>query len=182
MRQDSRKSSKIALGGLSCALCVMLMFMTGLIPFAEYALPAFAGLILLAVQSENGTRGALLVYAAVSILSIFLVPIKEAALLFIFFFGYYPVLRVHLQRIRHRLPRLLLKMVIFNIAVVCAYWIIIHVFGITEILDEFGPFGKYSVLALLAMGNVFFWIYDYAVGNLTVVYECWFRPKILRRK
>ena len=50
-----------------------------------------------------------------------------------------------------------------------------------EILEEFGNFGKYSVLVLLAMANVFFVIYDGAVKNITLAYRNWFRPKILKK-
>ena len=52
---------------------------------------------------------------------------------------------------------------------------------ITEILEEFGNFGKYSVLVLLAFANVFFVIYDGAVRNITLAYRNWFRPKILKK-
>ena len=44
-----KRSTKIALGGMITGLCIMLMFMTGLFPFATYALPAAAGIVLVAV-------------------------------------------------------------------------------------------------------------------------------------
>ena len=37
------------MGGLASALCVLLMFLTGMVPFATYAMPAAAGTVLLAV-------------------------------------------------------------------------------------------------------------------------------------
>ncbi|MEG0754728.1 MAG: hypothetical protein RR461_12900, partial [Angelakisella sp.] len=160
---------------------LLLMFMTGIIPFGEYALPAFAGIVIIAVVVENGCKTAVLVYAAVSILAIFMVPIKEAALLFIFFFGYYPILQTKLVQIQSKPLQYALKFIIFNVAVIAAYAVVIYVMGISEILDEFGSFGKYSALILLALGNVFFGIYDFTVDNLHYVYIHWFRPKFLRR-
>ena len=88
-----KKSQQVALGGIATALCIVLMFATGMIPFSYYALPALAGLVLIAVREENGLSTALIVFAAVSLLSVFVVPIKEAALLFIAFFGYYPIIK-----------------------------------------------------------------------------------------
>ena len=73
------------------------------------------------------------------------------------------------------------RFAIFNAAVVAAYWVIVHVFGITEILEEFGSFGQYSVLVLLGLANIFFVVYDGAVKNITLAYRNWFRPKILRK-
>ena len=83
-----RKSTQVAVGGLSSALCLLLMFMTGMIPFATFALPSLAGILLIVVVVENGIQTATLVYAAVSILSLFMCPDKEAAMMFICFFGF----------------------------------------------------------------------------------------------
>ena len=155
-----KKSGQVALGGIATGMCIALMFATGMIPFSYYALPALAGLVLIAVREENGLSTALIVFAAVSLLSVFVVPIKEAALLFIAFFGYYPILQETFAKIRPKALSWVVRLVIFNAAVVAAYWVIVNVFGITEILEEFGDFGKYSVLVLLAFANVFFVIYD----------------------
>lgn len=181
MVKKAKKSTQVALGGLAAALCLLLMFMTGMIPFGEYALPAFAGIVLIAVVVENGPKTATLVYAAVSILAIFMVPVKEAALLFIFFFGYYPILQTQLVKIKLKPLQYLAKFAIFNVAVVAAYMVVIYVLGISEILEEFGSFGQYSALILLILGNVFFGVYDFTVDNLHYVYIHWFRPKFLRR-
>ena len=169
------------MGGLSCGLCLMLMFLTGMIPFAGYALPAFAGIVLIAMVVENGTKAAVVAFVAVAALSIFVVPDKEAACLFIFFFGYYPIAKFQLDRIKPKALGYLCKFILFNVSVVAAYLVVINLFGLTEILDSFGPFGKYSALVLLLFGNVFFAVYDYMVGVLIDTYIQWFRPKFLRR-
>ena len=88
----ARKSTQVALGGMSSALCLLLMFMTGLIPFGTFALPAMAGIVLIVVVVEMGRSTAALVYGAVSLLSLFMCPDKEAAMMFIGFFGCYPVI------------------------------------------------------------------------------------------
>ena len=113
-----KKSQQVALGGIATALCIVLMFATGMIPFSYYALPALAGLVLIAVREENGLSTALIVFAAVSLLSVFVVPIKEAALLFIAFFGYYPILQETFRRIR---PPVLSWVVIAVIVVTTLY-------------------------------------------------------------
>ena len=149
------KSSQVAIGGMASGLCLLLMFLTGMIPFSEYACPTFAGLV---------------------------APSKEAAILFLFFFGYYPVLRTILeQRVGVKLLRLVAKLLLFNVMIVLGYLVVINVLGIPDILEEFGSFGKYSALVLLLFGNVFFLVYDYTVGNLTEVYRDYFAPKFLRR-
>ena len=147
-----KKSGQVALGGIATGMCIALMFATGMIPFSYYALPALAGLVLIAVREENGLSTALIVFAAVSLLSVFVVPIKEAALLFIAFFGYYPILQETFAKIRPKALSWVVRLVIFNAAVVA-----------------------------LAFANVFFVIYDGAVKNITLAYRNWFRPKILKK-
>ena len=49
-----KKSGQVALGGIATGMCIALMFATGMIPFSYYALPALAGLVLIAVREENG--------------------------------------------------------------------------------------------------------------------------------
>ena len=73
------------------------------------------------------------------------------------------------------------KQIINNTMVVLAYVVVVNVLGIPDIMEEFGSFGQYSALVLLAFGNIFFVIYDYTVGNLTAVYRDYFAPKFLRR-
>lgn len=113
-----KKSGQVALGGIATGMCIALMFATGMIPFSYYALPALAGLVLIAVREENGLSTALIVFAAVSLLSVFVVPIKEAALLFIAFFGYYPILQETFAKIRPKVLSWVVRLVIFNAAVV----------------------------------------------------------------
>lgn len=176
-----KKSTQVAVGGLSSALCLLIMFMTGLIPFATYALPAMAGIVLIAVVIENGVRTSVLVYLAVSILSVFIVPDREAAVMFIFFFGYYPIIKSKLERIKPRLLEYLVKLSIFNFMIVLSYMLIIYVMGMPDILSELGEFGKYSAYILLGLGNVVFLIYDFALTNIIALYVNWFRIKVLRR-
>ena len=177
-----KKSTQVALGGLAAALCTLLMFLTGMIPFATYALPAAAGIVLVAVVVENGAPTAALVYGAASILALFVVPDREAALMFVFFFGYYPILKFRLDRLRSKPLQYALKFLIFNVAIVVAYLIVIYLFGIADVLESFGSFGRYSVLVLLLMGNVVFAVYDFALTNLIWAYIYRLRPRIFRHR
>ena len=176
-----RKSTQVAVGGLSSALCLLLMFMTGMIPFATFALPSLAGILLIVVVVENGIQTATLVYAAVSILSLFMCPDKEAAMMFIGFFGFYPIVKGKLDKIKWRPLQYLIKLAGFNVAIVCSYWVIINLFGLTEILEEMGAFGKYTLLVTLAMGNLVFLTFDFALSRITYAYVHVLRKRLFRR-
>lgn len=176
-----KKSEQVALCGMVAALCTLLLFMTGMFPFSTYALPALAGLLMVAVAVETGPSWAYTLYAAVSILSFIMTPDKEAMLMFVMFFGHYPVTKLLIERIRSIVVRCAVKLLCFNFCVVAAYLIVIYLFQMTEVLEDFGDFGKYSVLVLMALGNLLFITYDFALANITKAYIGWFRPKFLRK-
>lgn len=176
-----KKSSQVALCGMIASLCVIFMFLTGVFPFMTYAIPALAGILMIAIVVECGAKWALLVYLAVSFLSVIVTPDRTAALMFIAFFGFYPILKSYIEQTKSRVVEYLVKFGIFNVCVVGAYLVVIYIFRLDQILEEFGMFGQYSVLALWLLGNITFFVYDIATTRLISAYVNWFRPKILRR-
>lgn len=167
-----RQSTKVALCGIISSVSVVLMFMTGLVPFLTYTLPAVSGALLAIIVIEINKKWATGAYIAISLLSLLIVADKEAAMFFVAFFGYYPIIK---EVIENKLPKILewvVKFLLFNVAAVAAYAVIIYVFGIP--FDELEEYGKYSVLILLAMGNVIFVLYDYCMTSLiTLYYQRW---------
>ena len=152
------KSGKIALGGLLTALGVVLMFLTGLIPIGTYALPAIAGVLLIVAVIEIGAKWAWMIYAAVAVLSLLFAADKEAALLFVLFFGYYPVLKSFLERISNKVLSWISKFAVFNVAVVACFFLAVNFLQLPE--DSFTVFGIYLPWVFLILGNAVFLIYD----------------------
>lgn len=168
------------MGGIASALCLLLMLLT-IIPIATYTIPALAGMVLIVVVIENGYSTAWMVYAAVGFLSLFICPDKEAAMLFVGFFGFYPILKGKLEKIHPRVLEYVVKFLIFNAAMILNYVIIIFLFGIQDVLEEVGPMGQYSVLLLLGLGNIVFFVYDLALSRIIMAYKYVLRKKIFRR-
>lgn len=153
------------------------MFLTGLFPFAEYALPAISGILLSSLVIEFNKKTALIAYVAVAILSLFVVPNKEAALIFTCFLGYYPILKSVFEQIKNRFLERALKQILFNLAIILAYLLAIYVFGMSEIINELYSGFKYGALALLLAGNVVFVIYDIALTGIIAYYIQKLRPR-----
>ena len=173
-----KSSTQVALGGLSAALCLVVMLGTVLVPFATYALPALAGILLIPIALELGSSVAYVTYFAVSFLSLLIIPDREAALMFIAFFGYYPVLKFRLDKFKFKSIRVLIKVLIFNTAILSGYFIVIYLFGLAYLIEELqGSFG----LILLLVGNCCFPIYEKALKNLTTLYLFRIRGKLFRK-
>lgn len=175
-----KKSTQVAIGGLSAAICLLLMFMTGLVPFSSYMFPALAGIILVAAAEENGVKAALTVFAVTSLLALMIVPDRSAVMMFILLLGYYPILRPSFQRLP-RLIRVVAKFLFFNLMIVVFYYIMKYVFMIPDMLEGWGEFGKYTMYFAFALANFTFCMYDFLLAQVTFLYANWFRPKILRK-
>lgn len=162
------KSFRVAFCGILTALCTMLLFLTGLISIGTYALPAFSGMLLIVVVIELGASWAWPVYIAVSVLSILLAGDKEAALLFVLFFGYYPILKAAIEKRLKRFLAYILKFAVFNVSMIVGFFISIKFLGVPE--DSFTFHGIYLPWAFLVLGNFTFVLYDYAISGLIVTY------------
>lgn len=174
-----KHSTKIAIGGLTTALCVILMFLTGLFPFATFALPAIAGALLVIIVIEINYKTAILVYLAVSILSLFIVPDKEAALFFVALFGYYPILKGKIEGLRKKVLSYILKFAVFNASIAIVYSSAYFIFHLTEIFTN--DFGKYTALILIILGNITFLIYDIALTRIISLYFFRLRKRFFKR-
>ncbi|MDL2233588.1 hypothetical protein LJC63_08455 [Ruminococcaceae bacterium OttesenSCG-928-L11] len=163
------------------ALCLLLMFLSGMVPFSTYALPALAGAMLVAVVIEVGRKVALMVYVSVAVLSLFVVPDREAAMMFIAFFGYYPILKGWIETLRSRVLEYIVKFSLFNVTIVAAYLAMTFLMGMPSVVEDMGDFGRYSALILLFFGNIVFFMYDIALTKYITLYVRWFKPRFLRK-
>ena len=135
---------------------------------ATYALPAIAGVLLICAVIEIGSGYAFMIYAAVSLLSIFIAPDKEAAVMYILILGYYPVVKRYIEKLNKLVIEWILKLALFNITVIAAWCIVMYVLQIPD--DSMGMLGQYGPYILLALGNVTFIIYDIALTGLIGMY------------
>ncbi|MCR5041201.1 MAG: hypothetical protein K6C36_03750 [Clostridia bacterium] len=165
-----KDSSRLALGGLSASLSLTLMLLTYVLPILTYTSPAFAGAVLLVMVCEVDSRWSWITYTAVSLLSLLLLSDKEAAVMYAVFFGYYPILLPFLNtRVRPAALRWVIKFLIFNAAVVSAYYVLINVMGLTiEGLKEHGSIVLWAGLAAL---NLLFVLYDRMLVVFFTVYK-----------
>ena len=155
------QARKTALGGMLAALAVVLMTMGGMIPVATYVVPMICMLILKLVASLCGIRIAWAWYGAVTLLGLLLCPDKEAAAVFAAL-GYYPIVKPRLDRTK--LPWLW-KGVLFNGSILLLYWILLNLFGIGELVQEFEGMGTAMTAVLLVMGNLVFYLLDKVLGR-----------------
>lgn len=167
--QARRQSRKAALCGMMAALSVVILCLGGMIPLATFACPMLAMLCLIPAVCGYGTGTALLLYAAVSVLSLLLGPDKEIAL-FYAFLGWYPGIRSRLEMIP-RPARLAVKCALFTLAVTAMYALVLYLFRLEAVVDEFSEYSTAMTAVLLVFGNITFLLFDRAMVRITCIYQ-----------
>lgn len=155
----------IALGGVLAALSVVIMFLAAVIPYVSIALPALAGILLIATVIEAGPSWAILIFIVVSLLSVLFVPDKEPVVYYVFFFGHYPIAKSYIERVRLIPVQWIIKFLYFNICLAAAYEVMLF----TGIMPRTYNCALYlGAIAILL--EITFLIYDFAVAKLVIVY------------
>lgn len=150
------------------ALSVALMALVSIIPNLDLALPAISGLFVAVIVIEVDKKWALGVWAAVSLLSLTVVPNKESAIIYAVFFGYYPVLKSVLESKTPRAVEYIIKVLTFAGVMTLSYFLMIKFMGIDPDLPDF--LGKWAIPAIALLGIIAFLLYDYALSKLITFY------------
>lgn len=164
-----KKSVRVAVCGLAAALSVTLMFLGGVVYVFAYTVPMLLGLISVMIKKSFGTSSAVFVYIAVSLLSLMLVPEKESVMMFVLFFGYYPIIRESFEKIKSKAIRFILKLVLFNVSLAVIELICVYIFGIPFFED--GVFSVWLLIGFAAAMNLVFIMYDFLLRTFLILYE-----------
>lgn len=176
-----KPTSRVALCGMMGALALVSLLLT-VIPFATYALPALASVFVFPAVIECGRRYGAAVYAATALLALLLTPDMEAKILYIAFFGYYPLIKLVAESGK-RLWEWLLKIGVFNVAVIAAYAVAIGIGGLSA--ESFAVEGVALPLPVmmgvfLLLGNGVFVLYDIALTRALSLYFIRLQPMLHR--
>ncbi|MDD6478769.1 MAG: hypothetical protein PUF48_03005 [Oscillospiraceae bacterium] len=161
-----KNTSKLTFSAIMSALAVIFV-VAAYFPYLTYALPAIAGLAAMAVLIETDAKWATLTYIS-SALICFFVAESEAKLLYICFFGYYPIAKYFIEKLKNSVFEWILKFIFFNAAVLAAYFLFAGLFKVSA--EDFGILGKYGSYIFLGLANIVFVLYDITVSRMAAVY------------
>ena len=169
-----KNTTKTALCGIIAALATVFMLLS-YFPYLTYAIPAVAGLCMVILVIEINLKWAVCAYFASAVL-VMIFAETEAKMMYIFFFGYYPILKAALERIHKPVIEWIIKFAVFNAAVLAVYWGLALLFDMS--FADFGELGRYGGYILLAAANVVFFLYDIAVSRMAALYVMRLHPRI----
>ncbi len=170
-----KNTKKITFCGLLSALAAVAMLLS-YIPYLTYSAPAIAGVFMMVIAIELPKKWAYGSYVASSVL-IALMAENEAKILYIIFFGFYPILKGTLERLRSRPVEYVCKFAIFNAAMAAEIAASVYILGIPL---ETGTMGAVFYAAFAVLANLFFFLYDFALTKLVGFYVVRLHPRVRR--
>ena len=149
------------------------------IPIMLYTVPGLTGALFLIPTVEFGSKWGALCFMVTAALSFVLPTEREAFVMFVGLLGYYPILKIIIERLSSRALGTIIKFLVFNIALCGCFWVITTVLGIS--VFEFSKLGKTVVVIItFAVGNIVFAIYDVALTRVLNAYFIKFRKSFLK--
>ncbi len=157
---NMKNSVKIAFCGIVSAIISVIM-VASLLPDVKFAVPAIAGLFLIPVFAEAGAGYAAACFTASSTVSFFISD-KTSWLLFVTLFGYYPILKPFMEKIKISAIKWILKLLVFDLAAVVCYFVQTLTVGVT--------LKAWWLVITFVLGNITFIVYDIAVSRTANLY------------
>lgn len=169
------KNSKIiAYSGVATALSVVMLFLGSLIWVLAYTMPLIASLIMIVLLNSISQKSAILTFVSTSVISFILLSDKECLLLYVLFFGYYPLIRDKINDIKPKFLSVLLKYLTFNASMILTQILCVYVFGIP--FDDM--LGKWGIVIFIICLNLVFAVYDKLYDLLLKLYRIKLKKKV----
>lgn len=169
-----KNSKVIAYSGVATALSVVMLFLGSIFWVLGYTMPLVASLVMIILLDSISQKSALLTFISTSIISFILLNDKECVLLYILFFGYYPLIRDKINDIKPKFLSYLLKFVSFNAAMVLTQILCVYVFGIP--FDDM--LGKWGIVVFVLCLNLVFVVFDKLYTLLLKLYRIKLKKKV----
>lgn len=169
-----KNSKVIAYSGVATALSVVMLFLGSIFWALGYTMPLVASLVMIILLDSISQKSALLTFVSTSVISFILLNDKECVLLYVLFFGYYPLIRDKINDIKPKFLSYLLKFVSFNAAMVLTQILCVYVFGIP--FDDM--LGKWGIVVFALCLNLVFVVFDKLYTLLLRLYRIKLKKKV----
>ena len=162
--QNHNSAALVALVGVLTALSLIFLYASAFLPTGRMGMVAIAGVFPAGAVVSAGLKAGVFCYGATGILALLLLPDKAAALLYLLFFGLWPVLKSLTERLPSRGAEWCCKLALFN-GILALFW-----FGLRSLLLPFLPKALDQTWLVWLVGNVAFVIYDIGFSKLIAFY------------
>ena len=172
----NKRLKNLTLGAVLSALGVAIIALGGVIEVLDLSVAAIASFICVFAVIELGGIYPWLIFAVTGILSIVLIPSNLGGWCYILFFGYFPILKEKIERLKKPLAWVI-KMLIGNVAfalLLFGFGTITYGTGLgfVELVNKVfeTDFGTAMVVAVIVMVEALLVVYDIALTRIITFY------------
>lgn len=162
---NSKRTYKLALGGICLALTLVFLFGASVIPGAELTLYAVSSLFVAVMMIESGIKGGAALYAAAVLLGLLIIPNKLGILPYVCLFGLYGMVKFYIEKLRHPAAQIAVKILFFG-AILAAALTVFRELLLGDIQVPDMPLG-----ILLGGGILMMLLYDLIYTLLISIYK-----------
>ncbi len=162
-------------------LSITFMLLGNLIPLATYVVPAISGLFIIPILYEYKTKTAFTFYLSVSILAILFVPDKEIVLMYVLSFGIFSVFKAKIEVKYNKMLKFIIKLLFANTSLVIIYLLLILVFPIPMLVEEFNNSGVLLIISFIIIFDITFLLYDRMITVYTYIYIKKYRKRFFKK-
>lgn len=159
-----KRTRPLTVTAVLTALSLALLYGSSISPAARLGLTAAAGLVPAGAVISAGLAYGFCCYGITGLLGLLLVPVKGNVILYLLFFGLYPMIKSMAERLRSSMAGWVCKLIFFNL-ILAFCW-----FGLQTLFLPFLPKLLTSPRLLWLAGNAAFVIYDIGFSKLIAFY------------
>ncbi|MBE7034609.1 MAG: hypothetical protein E7402_00595 [Ruminococcaceae bacterium] len=165
---------KISFSAMAMALSIICLYGASILPTGRLVTLALASLFCAVVSSQYGVRYGITVYIGTSLMALLFIHRRTFVYAYVLFAGYYPIVKLYIEKMDRLLAEWLVKMLFFNSLLVVFYIVFKTVFApsatnavVLLVLQYLGPI-------LVGLEAVFV-IYDIALSYMVSYYHQFLR-------
>jgi len=148
------KSNHIARGGIFAALSLILLYLSSIFPTNKIFILGLASCIIPLSIMVTGIKNTLVVYCAVSLLGLLIIPSKLISVSYILIFGSYSFIKYFVEKLRNIPLEIILKLLYFNLTSA----IIVNLYKLVLLKTL-----NINIYLVILVMEIAFIVYDYAL-------------------
>lgn len=160
-------TKRVTFSAICLSLTIIFLYAASALSTGKIAALGLSSLLCGICVSRFGVRYGVALYVGAALLSLLLLPNKMFALLYVLFAGYYPIIKLFIEKLHKLWAEWILKILFFNLILTVLY-IVVKLFFMPVltsalallILQYLGP----AILILQVLFILYDWILSYMIG------------------
>ncbi len=179
MPRFKRTSHRVSLTAMFASMSLLFLYLASVLPSGRIAMFFLSSIFVMGLVLEEEIGLAFLMFAAVSLLSLPLLPNPYLVIPYVLFFGHYGIGKFYIEtHFRDKVVRYIIKLLYYNVALVLIYLLID--LADEDLLDTLISFDKIAIWILIPLAELAFVVYDYAFTKVTGYYFNNIRRKLMK--